>query len=282
MRHPDWSVTLSQKRQTCVIDTALALGNPYGAILVQQLSQVFEVWMTRSFWHCIDSSEFFLRGSALPNERPDSGTPNEIALNAWERIRGLTDLNSYTFRWLGDNIQESALASADATIVQRYELLMASIEASTAQTSPYQVWDTSQFAADAIALATALGGVPIFSLNTHSDSRHALAVHAQNCRFKVTRVDRRSRSQTHVDVEREHLRTLYVMCGLAPILQTLASGNQHVVVAHLLAPAAVALKPMSPISSIEADLAQSDDLSLQPPAEVMDAWREASLIWYEL
>jgi hypothetical protein len=63
MRHPDWSVTLSQKRQTCVIDTALALGNPHGATIVQRLAQSFEVWMTRSFWHCIDNRVLSNRGN---------------------------------------------------------------------------------------------------------------------------------------------------------------------------------------------------------------------------
>jgi hypothetical protein len=227
------------------------------------------------------TTEFFR--TAVTDDQPDQRAPNAIALNAWERTRCQTDLNSYAFRWLGDNIQESALASADIAIVQRYEALMASIQASIPQnSSPYQVWDTSQFACDAIALATALGGVPILSLTTRSDSDLALAAHAQTCQFKVTKLDRQSGSPTHIDVEHEHLLTLFVMSGLAPVLHALASEDQHVAVAHLLAPAAHALNPTSPMSSIEAELAQSDELMLQPPAEVMDAWNEASLVWYEV
>jgi hypothetical protein len=149
MRSPDWSLTLSQQKLPCVIDTSLALGSSIGPLLVSRLTHVMEPWLTRSFWHCLDNSDFFRAHLPTPLLAPKSAlsskqaqrktkartngalnAPSITALNTWERIRTNTDLNSFKFRWLGDSLSESALSqNADQQLVARYEMLLASLAA---------------------------------------------------------------------------------------------------------------------------------------------------------
>lgn len=72
---PDLSVTISQRRWSCVLDPTLALSY-YGLALVKRLRQVMEVWVVRELWNILDNTHFYLQdpASLLPNREAWQGT----------------------------------------------------------------------------------------------------------------------------------------------------------------------------------------------------------------
>jgi hypothetical protein len=231
MRRSDLWLTVRQRKLPCVIDPALALCHVQGPRLAQQLTQVLEPWLTRSFWQAIDASELLLLRveageAAARGIDPAAPQPAPSALLEWMQLRETTDAGSWLFRWIGDCFAESQTHdSADAQIVARYEALAEAYIARLQDFDPGRPWlhgyDPVAGAMDAVVLSAALSGAAVLS---------PLACEPGCVPWPVQSLER-----AHVDVlqvealpaqpvfaaERALLHEALAVAGLAPMLELL-------------------------------------------------------------
>lgn len=234
MRAADLSLTVRQRKLACVLDPALALGHALGPTLALRLAQVFEPWLTRSFWQTLDASELLLRriergmvpGAALRLD-PD-------ALMSWMTLRDSTDAGSWTLHWVDENFSLSQVGdAADSDLVDRYELLAAAlderIEGRDAHWSPGL--DPVRSAMDTVALSACLQGALVLSEMPEGDAPAPWPVQAlQRAHLPADRLEPLQGS-TLFHAERELVRESLVAAGLAAIAQRLpAMAAVHVIV----------------------------------------------------
>jgi hypothetical protein len=224
MRQGDLSLTVSQRRLACVLDPALALGQPAGPVLALKLAQVLEPWLTRSFWQAVDSSEL------IPPRRHKLGAgdtllPNDAALSSWIALRNTTDAGSWPLRWVGDNLPESQVKdSADASVVERCELLMCTL-LDRAQGHDVAAWatplDPVLSAMDAVALSACLDGAMVLTLVPSDASGEPWPVQAlARAGVQTQRLDPLP-EHTLFATERQWVRDALVSAGLAAMAERL-------------------------------------------------------------
>ena len=262
MRPADLSLTVRQRKLACVLDPALALGHALGPTLALRLAQVFEPWLTRSFWQTLDASELLLRrierglvpGSALRLD-PD-------ALMSWMTLRDSTDAASWTLHWVDENFSLSQVGdAADGELVDRYELLAAAlderIEQRDANWSPGL--DPVRSAMDTVALSACLQGALVLTEVPGHDAHAPWPVQAlQRAHVPAHRLEP-LRDGTLFHAERELVRESLVSAGLAAIAQRLP----HMAAVHVVA-------DETPTAASDADAAE------------LDPWRNAQAWWYLL
>lgn len=165
-------VSLRARRSAFVIDPLLALSTPLGARLTGRLSAAADLWVTRTFWQVIDSSDYYRRDPpALWPEALRAGLPESIgedlhrALSLWETTRLRTDLTHCRLHWVSDNLGESVFPDgAPPDLIERYEALHQSL---TARADPGDdATGTAGFygTIDSLALAAALGNASLLTL----------------------------------------------------------------------------------------------------------------------
>jgi hypothetical protein len=172
MRRADLWLSVRQRKLPCVIDPTLALCHVQGPQLAQQLTQVLEPWLTRSFWQAIDASELLLRHGRTCEPAPPAARvhtqPLAETLLEWMRLRETTDAGSWTFRWIGDCYAESQTQdAADAQVLARYEALAESLLARLPEGDPTPAWqhryDPVAGAIDTLVLSATLQGAAVLT-----------------------------------------------------------------------------------------------------------------------
>ena len=255
----DLMVTIVQRRLPCALEPALALGHRDGTALAQRLASVFETWLTRSFWQCLDTSELLLRAHRAEVD--------EQALRDWVALRDSTDAASWLHRWLGDNVCESKLQQAPELapldLIGRYKSLLDALQQRLQRLAPepgrpargwHRVPDGDAAAADALALSASLDAAAVLCRDDGGTPRPVqLLQRAGVAAQEVPRDDRHSLFAA----ERELLRTALAGAGLAAPLRRL--------------PALAVLH----VSVDEAAGVADDDLAAQP-----DRWDGAQAWWY--
>lgn len=159
----DLRVTIDSAKLRCVLDPALALGHALGPRLALGLTKVFEIWLTRSFWQVLDSSEWFLHPARQAEGR--DAVLDAFALGEWIALRDGTDAGSWLLRWVGDCLAESQLRGGGASdgIVERFERFAAGLDARQAVTGDdppgwCRSFDPLRGSLDALALSATLEG----------------------------------------------------------------------------------------------------------------------------
>ncbi len=287
---PDLTVSVSQRRWSCVLDPALALATPFGAALVRRLATLMDVWMVRSFWQVLDSSEYF---QSNPRALGIDQDPDVVRaqLQAWERIRARTDLAGLRFFWIGDNHSESRLPEvAEADWVPRYERLCQSLERRrpTRMRLVHPALDERSGAAIEIAaIAGLLHPVVVITPWPRAESGmprlcRELSVLGLECRAVALDGD-----VPLATIERDYLNHLLVHAGATPWF----CAGLRLAALHILAPDAA--------SAVPGAMEDSGDTEAQLPAEVSgalgetiieiapstgaeDLWSGAQVFWYPL
>lgn len=276
----DFSVTIGQRRRTCVLDPTLALSS-HGLFVVERLGEVLELWVVRELWRILDNTHFYLRQPDIlkPSAYPSAPDPNRAkrsqeifrALRDWEKIRFETDPNKLKLYWIGDGPCESLLPEElAASTVWRYEALSSSLDNRLAAENTILSAAFRDVAALAVTLPAAIilthlpesGGTAPALCNT-------LESWGISCRTPA-------HDDALVRLERDYLRQLLVLAGLAG---TCWAGFSPVVL-HLYAPAAISLPATAPYDSL--DYADGEPVSLEERLEDSDPWLEAQGFWYPL
>ncbi|MGC4093194.1 MAG: hypothetical protein QM756_35965 [Polyangiaceae bacterium] len=191
---------LGGRRPAAVLDPWLCL-NRLGPALIQRLQRSVELWIVRELWHILDNSHFYsLKPDALTTagdprallseyqrafvidqfESENSDAPLSVAsgggasldltLRAWERIRLSTDLAGLKLYWLGDGLCESLLPDGSSpSLHARHNQVVEALDRKLLPGSPVACGQR-----DALALALALGGVPVLSVIDGDDSAPSL------------------------------------------------------------------------------------------------------------
>lgn len=284
---PDLTVSVSQRRWSCVLDPALALATPFGSVLVRRLGALLDLWMVRAFWQVLDSSEYYRsHPGALTSEQSEDCVRRQ--LQTWERIRARTDLDGLKFCWIGDNQSESRLPEhAEPDLVERYELLCESLS----RRPPPKVRlvrtlldEQSAAAIEVAALACALNPAIVLTHYGASEGNaprlcRDLARLGLDCHAVTVDAD-----ATLAVIEREHLRQVLVQAGATPLVL----GGLQLAVIHVLAPDAALAR--TSYDQIRVDDGVLPDALEAPPVAVaepdddagIDWWSGAQMFWYPL
>ena len=270
MRTSDLSVQVSRRKPACVLDPALVLGYAAGPNLALKLTQVFEPWLTRSFWQTLDASELLLRHfeRQTPGEAPDGAfIPDPQALMQWVRLREQTDATAWDLHWIDENYAQSQLHDeGDFELFDRYEALAEALAARIAPASlHWPSMDPVLGAIDALALSACLDGAVILTARTSRASEDEPPPVSGLRRAGLAPLRAISEAvpdggpQGLFEVERRWLRQALVGAGLVTLLQDLPPLN----VVHVRA-------------SDGAEPAPFDE----PGSSDEDPWQGARAWWY--
>ena len=229
-------VSLRARRSAFVIDPLLALSTPLGARLTGRLSATADLWVTRTFWQVIDSSDYYRRDPpALWPESLRAGLPENIgddlhrALSLWESTRLRTDLTHCRLHWVSDNLGESVFPDgAPPDLIERYEALHQSL---TARADPGEdATGTAGFygTIDSLALTAALGNASLLTLAPDAPTS-CLHLACAQVGLGLEPVPDSSDAELAA-LERRRLREMIVGAGCTPLLW----GGLHLAVVHPL------------------------------------------------
>lgn len=276
----DLSVTIGQRRWTCILDPTLALSR-HGLPLIKRLGEVMEIWVVRELWHILDNTHFYfqqpdiLKSSINPSDRDSSRARHsqEIlrALREWEKIRFETDPNKLKLYWIGDGPCESLLPEElTSSVVWRYETLSSALDSRLGMEGTI----LSSAFRDAAALAVTLPAAIILTHRPESGGAipalcNVLDGWGISCR--QLKLD-----DTLVHLETKYLQQLLVLAGLAG---TCWAGFRPAVL-HLHAPAAASISPSTPYDGL--DYSEGESMSETERIEEGDPWLEAQGFWYPL
>jgi|APAra7269097289_1048552.scaffolds.fasta_scaffold00037_23 hypothetical protein len=212
---PDFSVSVAERRATCILEPSLML-SAYGLPLARRLAGAMNLWVVRELWHILDNSQLFLQRPALLFG--DAAAPSDDQLNAatralqdWERLRQDTDLNGLRLYWLFDSVAESKLpAGLDGSTLARFDFLCAMLDSERGGDAPIKL-----AVRDSIALAATLGGALLLTALPLGDNARPMI-----CSLLEGELDIRPVPQDDqlMAIERQYLRELLVHAGAAGLL----------------------------------------------------------------
>jgi len=277
---PDLSITLNQRRWACVLDPTLAL-SIYGLPLVKQLGEVMELWIVRELWHILDNPRFYLhQPQRISGQQPTLTAPSDIpygvvqTLQEWERLRTLSDRNSWNIHFLADVIGESCVPSGiDTNIIWRWESLAQSLDTRL---------DTQLTKTDPLTLAfrdlAALAATrPACILTHHPNLEESPAICKTLEQWGITC---HSVAQTNAiaDIEREQFRSLLVHAGLSKFLWA----GLNLAVLHLVVPAAATLSTLQDQDWSDEYTFSEMDESTRDRTTPANLWQGAQGFWYSI
>jgi hypothetical protein len=278
----DFSVSISQRRRTCVIDPALAL-SPFGIPLVRRLAESMELWLPREFWHILDNTHFYL---CQPNElnEYDQSNPTPIgqsegviirAIQEWEKIRGDTDPASMKLFWIGDSPGESILpAEIEPSVFWRFETLSRSLD-KRLNSENLLTWAFR----DAAALSAALSAAVILCQikgPEPGDSAPMICRALLDWGLESVQADS---DDEWLKLERGYYRQHMVSAGLAKLHWS----GLRLAVLHIVAPSAASLSyGFDEAIDIYGDGLSDimDEIGISPA--LFDYWQGAKAYWYPL
>jgi hypothetical protein len=279
---PTFSVTLSQRRWTCVLDPLLAL-SPLGLPLTKQLGQVMELWIVRELWHILDNTHFYLQyseGDRPPSTKDPESTAlqtltlDEKALRDWDASRTEIDMTGLNVFWVGDALGQSLLPEGmKPDIVQRYERFAAALDLHIQQQQSPKDLCLSAATRDAAALVAALTGAiatPTLILtqppqpSPSGQTQPCLCTLLQQWGIPCQALDDQD---PMVAIERDYLRHLFVHAGLS---QLVWAGLQLAVL-HLSIPSA---------SSLALHVDDEEDINMPELVAMKESWEiESDSAW---
>ncbi|WP_299488012.1 hypothetical protein [Acaryochloris sp. IP29b_bin.137] len=293
---PTLSVTLSQKRWTCILDPTLILGSHglQGLVLAKYLGHFVELWVARELWHILDNTHFYLEQSEAelqtltePDQRlQHAWTPHldQHAINAWEHIRLKTDLAGLKISWLGDAVGQSCLPTwikdgvDPEALIQHYESLIQSLESQLSQTDREQPFALA--CCETVALLATLGTGMI--LTCEPKPNHPPYIVDCLERWQIP-CQRRPLNDSIAAIARRYWHHLFVYAGLP---QLLWSPNLHLAVLHLNIPST--FHPSWNATPWVEDESAADgfdtqwDSSILPLSPEINPWQSAQGYWYSL
>jgi hypothetical protein len=193
-------IHIAGHRPRAVLDPWLCL-QPSGPVLIQRLQPYVELWVVRELWNILDNSQYYqarpealLSGPATtstfdqlsPSElrrllqhstrtaelgsadgRTSDGSGQMVSyeslatsIHIWERIRASSDLAGLQLFWAGDSLAESLFPAGTAGRTQAaYESAARILDRALRPRTPIACGQR-----DAVALAIALGGIPILGV----------------------------------------------------------------------------------------------------------------------
>jgi hypothetical protein len=233
------SVSVAVRRPRLVLDPWLCL-EALGPPLIQKLQACAELWLVRELWHILDNSHYFTREptalladeAAAPSaheyralfasgralERAPVVEPSPVcaaelrrSLQFWDGLRSSTDLAGLKLFWLGDGLSESLLPEGTPPQLHaHHERILEWLDASLAPRSPVQCAQR-----DALALALALGDVPILSSAQGAGEGRSMASWLAATQLSVRQIDA---PDELLGMEREAWRALLVRANCAPLV----------------------------------------------------------------
>lgn len=236
---PDLQVSVAQRRPKLVLDPWLCL-NPFGPSLIQKLQAHSELWLVREFWHILDNSHYFTQdphalwaaegaapsgkeyralfargASATTTATGNDSTANveqlRSALQFWDGLRLSNDLLGLKLFWLGDGLSESLLPEgSSAQLHPRHERWVEWLDGALAPRSPMQCAQR-----DALALALALGDVPILSTVERASEVVSMAQWLGITRVPCEQIAERDEL---LGMERHAWKSLLVRANCAPLV----------------------------------------------------------------
>jgi hypothetical protein len=277
---PDLSITLNQRRWVCVLDPTLALSN-YGLPLVKQLGGLMELWIVRELWHILDNPRFYLNQPELVSSRSDSSlavppqfpSPQTIqALKEWERLRTMTDRNSWNVHFLADVMGESCVPTGiDHDIIWRWESLAQSLDSRF----DHQISKTDILTLAYRDLAALAAARPACILTQQVDGEPpALCQTLEQWGIPCEQVQA---SDTIVDIEREQFRNLLVHAGLSKFVWA----GLNLAVVHLVVPGAAAIS-LTPQWDDDLSFSNLDEAVGMNSIETMNSWDGTRGFWYSI
>jgi hypothetical protein len=275
---PELSISLQHRRWACVLDPMLALSE-YGLLLVKQLGDIIELWVVREFWNMIDSSQFYQQQPEIllqdfATERSPLYSQQILrSLQEWDRLRTLSDRNSWHVHFLADVIGESCLpGGVDSDLIWRWESLAQSLDT---QLNPKE--DNSLILAvrDLAALAAARPAcILTYRLPEEIDSNlppkicntlESWGIHCQEV----------NNEDAIAPLEREQFRTLIIHAGLSKLLWA----GLNLVIIHLVVPAEATLTATN--WSEEYAFSSTPDPA-EAQATQINLWEGSQGFWYTL
>lgn len=223
------SVKFNCPHRTCVLDPLLAL-SIYGIPLVKQLATVMDIWVGKEFWHLLENIQFYLQHPELlllNRAMPDrtryitSFSSREIiqSLQAWEKFRQETDLESVKLFWVGDRLNESSLPNGlQPDTIRHYEILARSLDARIPRLSQASETLTSLLS-DTAALSATLSSSFILTRQYLSDNNESLLpeicleLESFGIPCHLMKIE-----DEMVALEKDYLRQLFVQVGLSKFL----------------------------------------------------------------
>jgi hypothetical protein len=275
---PDFSISLQQRRWACVLDPMLALSE-YGLPLAKQLGELMELWVVREFWHILDDGEYFKQQPEvlLDNflEHRTSRFSQQIlrSLQEWDRLRTMTDRNSWNVHFLADVIGESCVPSGtDPDLIWRWESLAQSLDA---YLNPKE-----NFLNLAVRDLAALAAVRPACILTYRLSEETMTNVPPSICNRLEQWGIRCHEVGDQDaiahLEREQFRNLLVHAGLSKLLWA----GLNLVIIHLVVPAAAALTA-TPEWAEDFTFSSMTDLGKAQEIQV-NLWEGAQGFWYPI
>lgn len=248
-RSPNTEWRVRAQRPACVVDPALLLSTPAALLLVQQLSNVVDVWVCPALWRLLDSSEFHLRRPdrlarwlGLPEPWPAEQLAQAVNLcMQWRNSRDFTGLGVY---WVGLNTTESCLPEqGPRAAISRFGALLRGWPAPApapdggGNVDGQPNHDTTR---ECAALSAALQGAPVLTLAaTDGTAPPPLAQAWASDGLRCTSWP--SGMAPHAQAEQTRWLEWLLHAGAAP---TVATGLR-LSVTHLVAPMAQFIEPGS-------------------------------------
>jgi hypothetical protein len=250
---PDFSVSVVERRTTCILEPSLML-SASGLPLARRLAGAVQLWVVRELWHILDNSQLFLqRPNLLFNDPSADASAAARALQHWERLRQDTDLNGLRVFWLADSIAESCLpAGQDSALLHRFDYLSSMLDSVLPCEAPIQL-----AARDSVALAATLGGAKILTLLPNDNVPPSICSLLES----GMRINRVPDHDKLMRIERQYLREVMVHADAASMFWN----RLRLAVIHIEAPGA----EQAPLPGTE-------------EVETMSPWHGAHAWWYPL
>ncbi len=285
---PDLSISMTQRRWSCVLDPTLTLSD-YGLLLVKQLGELMELWVVREFWHILDNTQFYRQQPELiieSEETERSQATYELfsqqiirALKEWERLRTTTDRGSWNINFLADVLGESCVpVGTDSGIIWRWESLAQSLDRQLDE--PLAIANPLTLAyRDLAALAAAR---PACVLTYRLSEEVEKNLPPRLCKtLEAWQIPCReiALNDSLAMLERDQFRQILIQAGLSKLLWA----GLDLVILHLIVPASATLSPTFDEDWAE-DLRFSEDAIEVSEHTAVEAelWQGAQGFWYSI
>lgn len=277
---PDFSVSISQKRNTAVLDPRLAL-SPWGILLVKYLADYLDLWVPRSFWHMLDNSHFYLCRPEAAADDFRFGQSSEWlnqeaigqALQEWEKLRAVNHPGKLKIYYIADGPSESIMpAHFEVSLISRFETLSSNLD-KRLQSENLLSWAFR----DAIALSAALPSAFILTqvkINEGGSNPPPICKALQEWGLDFDQIH----DDEWLPIEREYFRQKMVLAGMSK----LRWAGLRLAVLHMVAPAAALLNHGSDNSLAACDPEYIEMEELNGSACDFDYWQGAKGFWYPL
>lgn len=282
---PNLSITVNQRRWSCVIDPNLFFSH-YGLLLVRFLRETLELWLARELWHILDNPDFYLQHPEMilpdavlkQSSETQAETQQQVIqlLKNWESIRAETHPAKLNLFWIGDKPGESFFPSGThPQLIDQWEALANALDQRLSQQSGSCLLSAVR---DSAALAGALGSA--FILTYQPAESHAgpnpppaICLILEKWGIPCQQIDPLDAIAT---LERENLLQLIISTGFSKFLWA----GLQLVVLHLVVPSAITYYCKAQHLWMTPSLSQERDPAALPC--VPNVWEGAQGFWYRL